>query len=165
MKTLFIVRHAKSPWKSHEVINDFDRPLKKTGIYNSHLMAKKIKKAEDLSDISILSSPAIRANYTALIFSKTFKFSSKNIILDDNLYDVSYKEVIDSIKSLETVSNTLFIFGHNPSLYDLACHICKDTIKELPTLGVLKLNIDISDWKEVGNAKGKLAEFYDPNKL
>lgn len=72
MKTLYIVRHAKSSW-AYEGIADIDRPLKKRGITDAHLMAKLLKEKINRPDVFV-SSSANRALHTGIIFSNEFKY-------------------------------------------------------------------------------------------
>ena len=83
MKTLFLIRHAKSSW-AHEGIEDRDRPLKGRGIRDAHLVAKALSDGMDQHDrIKFYSSPATRALHTALIFAQNFQLPAAQITLKD----------------------------------------------------------------------------------
>ena len=70
MKTLYIVRHAKSSWK-YEGVDDIDRPLKERGIKDAHFLSKHLSKKIKRPDV-FLSSSANRALHTAVIFCENF---------------------------------------------------------------------------------------------
>jgi len=82
MKTLYIVRHAKSSWE-YEGIEDIDRPLKRRGIKDAHLMSKFLSKEIDRPDVFV-SSSANRALHTALIFCENFEYPLSNIKIKGN---------------------------------------------------------------------------------
>ena len=84
MKTLYIVRHAKSSWE-YEGIEDIDRPLKRRGIKDAHLMSKFLSKEIDRPDVFV-SSSANRALHTALIFCENFEYPLSNIKIKSKYY-------------------------------------------------------------------------------
>jgi phosphohistidine phosphatase len=78
MKTIILVRHAKSSWKDLS-LDDFDRPLNKRGKINAPLMGEKLKERQIMPDL-ILSSPAKRARKTATTIAKKIGYPKKKII-------------------------------------------------------------------------------------
>ena len=82
MKTLYIVRHAKSSW-TYKRIEDIDRPLKKRGIKDAHLMSKFLSKKIEKPDVFVTSS-ANRALHTAIIFVKNLVFHTQIFKLKDS---------------------------------------------------------------------------------
>jgi len=77
MKTLLIVRHAKSSW-DNAALNDIDRPLNLRGKHDAPVMAKRLIRAGVKIDLFV-SSPAKRARHTAGIFIHEFGRKEKEI--------------------------------------------------------------------------------------
>lgn len=146
MKTITLVRHGKSSWE-FDVI-DYDRPLKQRGIDDSRMVAKELEKRGYVPKV-VFSSPANRALSTCEIFLKTLKLSKDQVIIDDVLYDFDGRNVIDFIKKLSNELKEVMIFGHNHAFTSIS-NIFGDTfIDNLPTSGLVKLNFDIEDWKDL----------------
>ena len=99
MKTLYIVRHAKSSW-TYEGIKDIDRPLKKRGINDAYLVSKVLQKKVDRPNLFV-SSCANRALHTAVIFSYAFNFPLANLKVSKSLYSFSDGYLIKTVKAFE----------------------------------------------------------------
>ena len=84
MKTLFLIRHAKSSWDD-TALPDKDRPLNDRGKRDAPKMGKRLAKRDVKPDL-ILSSPAKRALTTAEIIAKKLDYKLKDIVVDDRLY-------------------------------------------------------------------------------
>ena len=84
MKTLTIVRHAKSDW-GNDTLHDVYRPLNERGYMDAQVIAKQISKKIEKPDYW-LTSPAIRAYSTALIFANVFKFDTEKIVFKQKIY-------------------------------------------------------------------------------
>ena len=103
MKTLYIVRHAKSSW-AYKGIEDIDRPLKKRGIKDAHLMSKFLSKKIEKTDVFVTSS-ANRALHTAIIFCEKFSFPHANLQIKRQLYSFSDGYLEKTIKALDDIIN------------------------------------------------------------
>ena len=88
MKTLYIVRHAKSSWE-YQGVEDIDRPLKKRGIKDAYLMSKFLSKKINKPDVFI-SSVANRALHTSVIFCQNFNYPLSNLKIKKEL---SFREL------------------------------------------------------------------------
>ena len=99
MKTIILVRHAKSSWKDPG-LNDFDRPLNKRGKKNAPLMGQKLKERQVMPDL-VLSSPAKRARKTATAIAKAVGYPKKRIVFDDNMYHGGARYLFEMIKNLD----------------------------------------------------------------
>jgi len=118
MKTLFLVRHAKSSWDD-TALPDKDRPLNDRGKRDAAKMGERLAKIDVKPDL-ILSSPARRALTTAEIVAKKLDYKLKNILVDDRLYAVDADDLLDVIRKLGDKSKRVMLFGHNPELTELA---------------------------------------------
>ncbi|MFA5502170.1 MAG: histidine phosphatase family protein [Sulfurovaceae bacterium] len=162
MKTLYLIRHAKSDW-SEENTADLDRGLSKRGskdlkAMGSYLLEKKIK--PDL----ILSSPALRAKLTAKKISKKIKYD-KDIKYIDKLYMPDLETILDILSDQKDKNKSIFVVNHNPALTELANILADEYIDNIPTLGIVAIKLDIKKWKDIKDHKGKMDMFVYPKLL
>ena len=115
MKKIFLIRHAKSDWNNPE-IKDIERPLNDRGYSNANQMSKGFKTIPDL----IVSSPAIRAISTALIFAGNLNYDPNKIQIRKELYETSVKDYLSVIHQLDDQYNTMMLFAHNPTISNFA---------------------------------------------
>ena len=157
MKTVYIVRHAKSSWE-YQNIKDIDRPLKKRGIKDAYLMSKILKKKITKPD-AFLTSSANRALSTAVIFSSVFDFALNNLQIKKTLYDFSDKYLIKTIKSLDDSYNDVMIFSHDHGINDFVNRFGNKAIAHVPTCGVIGISFDTKHWKDIKKGVTILKEF------
>ena len=162
MKTIYLVRHAKSSWK-YPNLDDFERPLNKRGRKSAPLMGAILKKLKVAPDL-IVSSPANRAAMTARIIADKISYPLDNIRYSESMYEFSANALIDVVEHLDDVLNKAMLVGHNPALTDLANYIGNKPISNIPTSGVFCVELDISSWKKIGEHCGKLKFFEFPKK-
>ena len=162
-KTLHIARHAKSSW-DYEDISDIDRPLNSRGINNAYLMAKRFTARNQLPDL-LITSPANRALYTAVIYARVLKLSWDKIMLNKNIYMSNAKEIINLIESADNKYISIMVFGHNPTFTVLANHFLKDQIDNIPTAGIVSLTFKENTWENIGNAVPPKVYFDYPKKI
>ncbi|HEX8515070.1 MAG TPA: phosphoglycerate mutase family protein [Bacteroidia bacterium] len=163
MKTLYIVRHAKSD-KDNTTLEDIDRPLNARGYPDAHAMALKLKAAGETPELMI-SSPAIRALTTALIFARKFNYDTKKIILEDSLYETGMEEYMNVIHNTPDSYSTVMIFGHNSTISSLVNTLTKPFTDNVPTCGIIAISFPGSSWKDVAKGAGKLALYDFPKNL
>ncbi|UKJ06386.1 SixA phosphatase family protein [Solitalea lacus] len=152
MKTLYLVRHAKSD-KSLININDFDRPLNDRGLKDAPAMAKILSKKIKNPDL-IVSSPALRAFTTAQLFAEVIDYDVESIRLNPSVYAANVTTLLGVINSLEDQLNTVIMFGHNPGLTDLFNYLTDNNLLNLPTCGIVKIDFDLQSWKLVSHGTG-----------
>ncbi|MCK5110576.1 MAG: histidine phosphatase family protein [Arcobacteraceae bacterium] len=160
MKTLYIIRHAKSSWKDL-TLNDFDRPLNKRGKLNAPLMGD-ILKDKNIVPNMIISSPAKRAKTTAKIIADKINFS-KSIIFDKNIYEASIHNLHRIITKVDDENNILFLFGHNPSL-NMLVESFVDFDENIPTCGVVEIEFNCDKWMDISQKNAKLISFDYPKR-
>lgn len=148
MKTLYIIRHAKSSW-DFDTLLDFDRPLKERGITDATDMAARLKNAGHSPEL-IISSPAARALQTAKIFCEGLDIPESHISLSDDFYDAEYEDIMNVVSRMDDAFNSLMIFGHNPGFTELANHLGTMIIDNIPTSGIVILKFNTTKWKEIG---------------
>ncbi len=159
MKTLVLMRHAKSSWK-HAELADKDRPLNKRGEKDALKMGKLLK-AEDLAPQVIYSSTAARAVKTAeAIASKTgYK---KEIIFLESLYMAELSAIIHALQSTPDEAKRVLLIGHNPGLEGLV-QILSHKVESLPTAAVAIFKLPIEHWKKLTlETEAKLKKLWVP---
>ena len=147
MKTLFLIRHAKSSWDD-TALPDKDRPLGDRGRRDAPKMGKRLAKRDVKPDL-ILSSPAMRALTTAQIIAKKLDYKRSNIVVDDRLYLVAADDLLDVIRYLDDEAERVILIGHNPELTELA-HRFSSKIAHLPTCAVAEFTFDAKSWSRIG---------------
>ena len=150
MKTLFLVRHAKSS-RDDPAMPDKDRPLNDRGKRDAPKMGERLAK-RDVKPNLILSSPATRALKTAEIIAKKLDYKLKNIVVDDRLYAVAADDLLDVIRNLDDKLERVMVFGHNPELTELA-HRLSSKITHMPTCAVAEFTFDVKSWSNIGKDK------------
>lgn len=158
MKTLILIRHAKSDW-GYEFLQDIDRPLNERGYRDAYQLSKWYKEHYPYPQV-IISSPATRAISTALIFARALSYNEENIIIKKNIYYTSVDAFLSTIHTLSDSVDIAMFFGHNPVITDLCNSIANDFfIDNIPTCGIMKLDFNINTWKLVGEAKSEKVEY------
>jgi phosphohistidine phosphatase len=150
MKTLFLIRHAKSSW-GDTALPDKDRPLDDRGKRDAPKMGKRLAKRDVKPDL-ILSSPAMRALTTAEIIAKKLDYKLKDIVLDDRLYAGEADDLLNVIHKLGDKLERVMLFGHNPEVTELA-HRLSSEITHMPTCAVAEFTFATKSWSDIGKAK------------
>jgi phosphohistidine phosphatase len=159
MKHLYLIRHAKSDW-SDESKSDFDRGLNNRGKKAILTMANALKERRVIPDL-ILCSSAKRAKLTAKGLAKEIGYTGA-IKYIDTLYMAEPETVHALIQNVNDKHNSLFIVGHNPETTEF-CNIMTDEyIENVPTLGIVALNLPIVRWKELTMGVNQLKFFIYP---
>lgn len=163
MKTIFLVRHAKSSWES-PALEDFDRPLNRRGKQDAPKMGGRLKDKNIMPDL-LISSPAKRTLKTARKMAKAMGYPKKKISFIDSLYHASSREFFLVIQGISSSVDTLMVVGHNPGLTDFANAICERGIDNIVTAGIYAVQLSVDDWKEIKNgSKGRLLFYEYPKK-
>ncbi len=157
MKTLYIVRHAKSSWE-YEGIKDIDRPLKKRGIVDAYLISTVLEKKIKTPSVFV-SSCANRALHTALIFSYAFNYPLANIKISKSLYSFSDGYLIKTIKALDDGFDSAIIFSHDHGISDFVNAYGNHKIDHVPTCGVVGIKFKTDHWKNIKNGKTLFTDF------
>ena len=162
MKTLYLIRHAKSSWKNLD-IQDIQRPLKKRGKKDASLMVQSLIKKNIKPDI-IITSPAKRAIETAKILAGGLNYPVRKIVRESSLYYDGATEFLELIHNIDNSLNHVFLICHNPELTDYANYFSNQKVDNISTCGIYCLEFDIKSWKEVSANSGKLVFFDYPKK-
>ena len=161
MKTLFLVRHAKSS-RNEPALPDKDRPLNDRGKRDAPKMGERLAK-RDVSPDLILSSPAKRALKTAQIFAKKFGYKLADIVVDERLYATGADDLLRVIRKLGAKPMSVMLFGHNPELTELA-HRLSSRITHLPTCAVAEFTFNAKSWSTTGKNKAANVVLHTPKR-
>ena len=159
MKTLYLARHAKSYWKDQS-IPDFDRPLNNRGKRDAPFMGEVLKDKKIKIGL-IISSPAKRTKKTAIEIAAKIVYPEKNILYNDELYEASSNTLIKTIKKIDEKYDSVMMFGHNPGLTLLNNHISNHYVDNIPTCGIVALELD-KKWNEIDKNTCKFVFFEYP---
>jgi phosphohistidine phosphatase len=164
MKTLLLLRHAKSSWKEQD-LPDHDRPLNKRGKNDAPRMGKLLKD-EDLIPDLIVSSTAVRAKKTAELVAKACKYKGK-IVLDHSLYGAEPGAYIKILEGLSDKHMVALVVGHSPSVEEAVGLLTGSLDVIMPTCALAQISLPIQDWAELKKQKikGKLLKVWKPKEL
>lgn len=159
MKTLILVRHAKSSW-SEPGSRDRDRPLNERGRRNAPEMGRRLAK-RDLKPDLIISSPAVRALTTAQLMAGELGYRRSDIRVEERLYAAEAEGIVRVLRELGDEFGCVMLVGHNPELTDLARRF-SGTIAHMPTCAVAVFAFDMASWSGLGRHEPESTAFHTP---
>ena len=166
MKTLYLVRHAKSSWDDPSLA-DHDRPLNKRGLRDAPVMGQRLAGHQVRVD-AIWTSTAQRAVETARHLARALNFPRKEIRLHDRLYTSAIDDLLLAISSCPDEVKSLLVVGHNPVISEFASFLIRPgsnkDIWPIPTCGIVTLEFSLSSWQQIGAEEGRLLFFDYPKK-
>ncbi|WP_074241725.1 SixA phosphatase family protein [Chitinophaga niabensis] len=161
MKTLLLIRHAKSSWNDPDM-DDFDRPLNKRGKLNAPEMATRLLTRGTVPEL-IISSPAKRARATARIMAKEWKYPKEAILLEEELYLCYASTFLKVITKIDDDFKAVAIFAHNPGITDFANYLTEEIrIDNVPTTGIFGIEAETDHWEDFDRAKKRFLFFDYP---
>jgi phosphohistidine phosphatase len=163
MKTLLLIRHAKSSWDS-TVTSDFERPLNERGKNDAPEMAERLSDKK-ISIDAFVSSPAKRAKKTAEIFMKKYELGDEKLTLIPSLYEASVDDFYRAVEQLPERDSSVALFSHNPGITDFINSLECSPVYNMPTCAVYAFTIKTKHWKEFRIAEKEFLFFdYPKNK-
>jgi len=160
MKTLILVRHAKSSW-GDLTLPDFERPLNERGKHDAPLMAKRLLE-KGIEIDALVSSPAKRAKRTAQAFAEVLGKDQDKIIFRDELYMAGVDSFYNVISQLDESMKQVAIFSHNPGITVFANMLQVAEIDEMPTCSIFAITTSAENWSDFRKAKKKFLFFDFP---
>jgi phosphohistidine phosphatase len=163
MKTLLVLRHAKSSWND-TALDDHERPLNKRGRWDGPRMGELVREHRLTPDI-IISSDAVRARRTAEAVAEAARFAGE-IVLDPRLYSASPPGILAVLRTVpETNAGTVMIVGHNPGLEELVAQLTGEQ-EDLPTAALAQIGLPIDRWRDLKlSTHGTLVGLWRPEEL
>ena len=158
MKTLLILRHAKSSWK--KPVADHDRPLNHRGKTDAPHVGELLRDADLVPDL-IVCSTALRAKKTAEVVAKHSGYSGK-IELASDLYLAGPEAYRSVLRGASDAFDRVMVVGHNPGL-EMFLTGLTGLVETLPTAALAHVRLEIERWRDFDkNAKGALVELWRP---
>ncbi|MBZ9730947.1 histidine phosphatase family protein [Salegentibacter sp. JZCK2] len=150
MKRLILVRHGKSSWENN--LPDEKRPLKKRA-YNDAAVVLKTFKEFQSGDLTLWTSPAVRAHTTAKLFKEELQIPDDKFTVKKELYTFDDDHLLSVLKSCSEDVETLMVFGHNPAMTGLVNRLGDKPLDNLPTTGLCVIDFDSDNWKNIKTGK------------
>ena len=147
MKTLYVIRHAKSSWEDFS-LSDHDRPLLPKGEKRTKRISEFLKR-KNVKPGLLLSSSAVRAYETARIIASDIGYPEDKIMKTENLYHASSDEIFDELFALPDELDSVMIFGHNPTFTYFVNRFIRPGIDNLPTTGTVSVTFDCDFWNDI----------------
>ncbi|WP_341208988.1 histidine phosphatase family protein [uncultured Sphingomonas sp.] len=167
MKTLTLLRHAKSGWDD-PVARDFDRPLNTRGRRAAATMGRHVREL-GLAFDAVVASPAIRVDETVVEFERGLG-RALTPVWDRRLYLAAPTTLLDVVHECDAASDALLLIGHNPGLEELTLLLVPggDGVlraaaeEKYPTATLAEMTFDTDDWAAVTAGSGRLTRFIRP---
>ena len=161
MKTLFILRHAKSSW-DNAGLSDFERPLNERGRRAAPLMGG-VMKTNQFHPALIISSPARRAEQTAVLVKEAAGFGG-HIKFEERIYEASPERLLEIIAEQNSRVDSVMLVGHNPGLENLIRALTGET-HPMPTAALAVIDLKTDKWSEINSSTGKLRTLIRPREI
>lgn len=162
MKTLYLLRHAKSSWDS-PADTDFERPLNKRGKRTAPLMGQFLAE-RDLVPDAIVCSTAARAKRTAELIAENCGFEGE-IQFTGELYPTSIGRCVNALQTVPDAADSAMIVAHNPGIEEFLRHLSGE-YQTVQTCVLSHLEVDLDAWSEFSyETTGKLLGVFRPREL
>jgi phosphohistidine phosphatase len=161
MRTLYLLRHAKSSWKD-VTVPDFDRPLKDRGRKAAKRIGKYLR-AEKLNDPLVICSPAVRTRETADIVLKHAHLRVE-VRFEERIYEASLRTLVQLVSEIPDEKQVVIMIGHNPGFEELLAYLTGEG-RRMPTAALAKIKFDVESWKDIKEDQGHLDWFVVPRDL
>lgn len=161
MRTLYLLRHAKSSWKDASLA-DFERPLKGRGRDAVEAMGRFL--ASKKVNISVLiSSPSVRTRETVDLVLRHSRVQVEPLF-DQRIYEASLSTLVQIVSEIPADKKTAMLVGHNPGMEELLALLTHET-RQMPTCALARISLEGVSWKDVGRGSGKLEWYVTPKDL
>ena len=162
MKTLLVLRHAKSSWDD-AALDDHERPLNKRGRRDAPRMGELVREHGLIPDV-VISSDAVRARLTAEAVVEAARYAGE-ILLDRRLYLAGPADILSLLRTVGEKAETVMIVGHNPGLEELVAQLTGDW-QNLPTAALAQIVLPIDRWRDLNlSSRGTLVGHWGPKEL
>jgi len=152
MKTLYLVRHAKSSWREIGLA-DIDRPLKESGVLDAIKIGNWLADRDIMPEL-IFASNANRALHTATIFARSLKLPLDKLKIRKELYGTTKESILHFTANFENSFSSLMFVAHDPTLTNLVNHYLeKPDLYKIPTSSVVELKFETDSWLDIKTKK------------
>ncbi len=163
MKTLYLVRHAKSSW-DHPELSDHDRPLLEKGKKRTKKIIDFLLEKEVKVDY-IISSSAVRALETAKFLARAVQYPLEEVKVDPQVYHANTDRLQDQFYDLSDQFDSVMIVGHNPTFTNFANEFLEDKIDWLPTSAIVCIEFETNHWEQIFEAPRRTKFVVSPRML
>ena len=162
MKTLLVLRHAKSSWDD-PALDDHERPLNNRGLRDAPRMGQLVREYGLIPDV-VISSDALRARLTAEAVAEAAGYTGE-IVLDARLYLAGPADILSLLPEVRENAKTVMIVGHNPGLEQLVEQLTGKR-QDLPTAALAQIGLPIDQWRDFKRwMRGTLVGLWRPKEL
>ena len=162
MKTLLVLRHAKSSWNDAS-LDDHERPLNPRGRRDAPRMGDLLRDSRLIPDV-IITSDAVRAPTTALAVAEAAGYG-RDLVVDPQLYHANPEDIVTVLQSATASARTVMIVGHNPGLEEFVEQLTGES-HDLPTAALVQLALPIESWRKLTPAtRATLVARWRPKEL
>jgi phosphohistidine phosphatase len=162
MKTLYLIRHAKSSWDFPQ-LSDFERPLNRRGLRDAPFMGLLLRERGILPDL-LLASPSSRTLMTAHFIADSMGYPPDQIATNHAIYECNSPTLLSIIQHLDDSLSSAALFCHNPAITDMANYLSGKSIDNVPTCGTVSIDFQVSSWQHIESGKGEFNFFLYPKK-
>ena len=168
MKTLTLLRHAKSGWDA-PVARDFDRPLNARGRKAARAMGREMRRL-GLGFDRILASPAARVTETLTELAQGYG-GAVATHFDETVYLAPPETLLALVRGADDGASRLLLVGHNPGMEQLAMLLSEagplrdEIAAKYPTGALAEIGFDVTRWRDLAPGEGRLARFIRPREL
>jgi phosphohistidine phosphatase len=161
MKLLTLIRHAKSSWKDGD-LSDFERPLNARGKRDAPVMGKRLAAVAPPPDL-MLASPAARARHTAELIAAEAGLEAV-LRFEKGLYLASPGQMLSLAQDQDDSIEHLALVAHNPGTTDLANILADANIQNVPTCGIVRIELQIGCWRDAAPGRAHVVAFDYPKR-
>lgn len=161
MKTLLLLRHAKSSWKD-AALRDFERPLNERGRRAAPLMGRFLRRQKLRPDL-VLSSPAERARETAAFVVESAGLAGR-LRYDERIYEATAERLLEVVSQIEDSCEQALLVGHNPGTEELI-ELLTGERAAMPTAALACVALDVEKWDKARRGCGRLEWVVRPKEL
>ena len=161
MKTLYLLRHAKSSWGDRE-LTDQDRPLNSRGLTDIPKMSARLREKSAVQ--AIISSTAVRAFSTAKLMGEGIGIPAESVSSKAEMYLSGPLKLLEVVRQLDDMLTEVMLVGHNPTITEFVNSMTGGNISNVPTCGLVTLKLNGDTWTEAAFDEAKLIEFDYPKK-
>lgn len=162
LRRLTLLRHAKSSWADGD-LPDRDRPLNDRGERDAPMMGARMR-ARGARPTLILTSPALRARRTAQIIAREINYPQEFLQREAELYLAPPDGITAVIARQDDSFRDMVVCGHNPGLTELANRLTGAGIDNVPTCGMVVVELELDSWSRLPGHRGHLALFDYPRR-
>lgn len=161
MKTLMVLRHAKSSW-DHPDLGDFDRPLNSRGRKNAPLVGREMR-ARGYHPEIVVASPAARAKATAELVLDASGFDA-DLSFEPRIYEASLSSLLYLVSGFDDVYQSILIVGHNPGFEGLVAALSGE-YRRMATAALAVIDLEVEYWNDADQGCGVLRDHILPRSL